>query len=61
MAHYQLVFAELSKAKQTSINFPSNGSGAPLIKGFSVLNMLSKLPPGVCWGGGGGGGGQQSC
>ena len=35
-----------------------------LISGFfhvnkvlSVLSMLSKLPPGVCWGGGGGGGG----
>ena len=26
-------------------------------KVFSVLSMLSKLPPGVCWGGGGGGGG----
>ena len=24
---------------------------------FSVLSMLSKLPPGVCWRGGGGGGG----
>ena len=39
-----------------------------LISGFfhvnkvlSVLSMLSKLPPGVCWGGGGGGGGQQAC
>ena len=28
-----------------------------LIKVFSVLSMLSKLPPGVCWRGGGGGGG----
>ena len=35
-----------------------------LISGFfhvnkvlSVLSMLSKLPPGVCWRGGGGGGG----
>ena len=27
-----------------------------LIKVFCVLSMLSKLPPGVCWGGGGGGG-----
>ena len=26
-------------------------------KVFSVLSMLSKLPPGVCWGEGGGGGG----
>ena len=26
-------------------------------KVLSVLSMLSKLPPGVCWGGGGGGGG----
>ena len=26
-----------------------------LIKVFSVLSMLSKLPPGVCWRGGGGG------
>ena len=25
-------------------------------KVLSVLSMLSKLPPGVCWGGGGGGG-----
>ena len=25
-----------------------------LIKVFSVLSMLSKLPPGVCWRGGGG-------
>ena len=24
-------------------------------KVLSVLSMLSKLPPGVCWGGGGGG------
>ena len=39
-----------------------------LIKVFSVLSMLNKLPPGVCfflfcfffWGGGGGGG-QQAC
>ena len=32
-------------------------------KVFSVLSMLSKLPPGVCWRleGGGGGGGQQAC
>ena len=33
-------------------------------KVLSVLSMLSKLPPGVCWnleGGGGGGGGQQAC
>ena len=30
-----------------------------LIKVFSVLSMLSKLPPGVCWRGGGGG--QQAC
>ena len=27
-----------------------------LIEVFCVLSMLSKLPPGVCWGGGGGGG-----
>ena len=27
-----------------------------LIKVFSVVSMLSKLPPGVCWRGGGGGG-----
>ena len=26
-------------------------------KVFSVVTMLSKLPPGVCWRGGGGGGG----
>ena len=26
-------------------------------QGVSVLSMLSKLPPGVCWRGGGGGGG----
>ena len=35
-----------------------------LIKVFSVLSMLGKLPPGVCWrrgGGGGGGGGLQAC
>ena len=34
-------------------------------RGVSVLSMLSKLPPGVCWwgggGGGGGGGGHQAC
>ena len=30
-----------------------------LIKVFSVLSMLSKLPPGVCWRGGGGGGGHR--
>ena len=29
-------------------------------KVFSVLSMLSKLPPGVCWRGGGGGGEQQA-
>ena len=29
-----------------------------LIKVFSVLSMLSKLPPGVSWRGGGGGGGR---
>ena len=29
-------------------------------KVLSVLSMLSKLPPGVCWRGGGGGG-QQAC
>ena len=27
-----------------------------LIKVFSVLSMLNKLPPGVCWRGRGGGG-----
>ena len=34
-----------------------------LIKVFSVLSMLSKLPPAVCLagGGGGGGGGAQAC
>ena len=30
-----------------------------LIKVFGVLSMLSKLPPGMCWGGGGGGGGRD--
>ena len=30
-----------------------------LIKVFCVLNMLNKLPPGVCWRGGGGGGGNR--
>ena len=28
-----------------------------LIKVFSIVSMLNKLPPGVCWRGGGGGGG----